>query len=161
VILRMSREKAYLLIKCQNCGFYSLASVKQKTRLCARCGKTITIDHFRSRKVDNFEEARKILGELNSKLRIETLAEEQNLQISSNSKAHSKDHIRESSKGLLRTFREDILPKFANKEVEVSKLLAECERLGLTREYAQKLLRELMDSGQAYQSKKDWVKILW
>jgi hypothetical protein len=156
----MSREKAYLLVRCQNCGVYSIAPIKQKTRLCTRCGKTITIDHFGSRKVDNFEEARKLLGELNSKLRTETLAEGQNIQISSNLEAHPKDHTRESSKGLLRTFREEIMPKFMNKEVEVSQLIAECERLGLTREYAQKLLRELMDTGQAYQSKKDRIKLL-
>lgn len=156
----MSREKDYLLIRCQNCGSYSIAPVKQKTRLCVRCGKTITIDHFGSRKVGSFEEARKLLGELNAKLRSETSAEKQNIQISSNSKENPRDHTRESSKGLLRTFREEILAKYTNKEVEVSKLLEECERLGLTRDYAQKLLRELMDSGQAYQSKKDWIKLL-
>jgi ribosomal protein S27E len=159
-IPNLNREKAYLLVRCQNCGFFSIARTNQKTRLCARCGKTIMIDRFQSRKVDDFEEARKLLGELNSKLRTEALAERENTQIISNSQALPKDHTRESSKGLLRTFREDILPKFMNKEVEVSQLVAECIRFGLTREYTQKLLKELLDSGQAYQSKKDWIKLL-
>jgi DNA replicative helicase MCM subunit Mcm2 (Cdc46/Mcm family) len=42
----------------------------------------------------------------------------------------------------------------------VSKILEECEKLGVTREYAQKLLKKLMEDGQAYQPKKDWIRLL-
>jgi DNA replicative helicase MCM subunit Mcm2 (Cdc46/Mcm family) len=153
----MIRGKAYLLVKCPNCGFYSIAPINQKTRLCVRCGKTITIDHFHSRRVEGFEDARRLLGELNSKVGTETKGEPQSLQIT---KDYEGDHAHESRKGLLRTFREDVLPKFTNKDVEVSKILEECEKLGVTREYAQKLLKKLMEDGQAYQPKKDWIRLL-
>lgn len=145
------------MIKCPNCGFYSIAPIKQKTRLCVRCGKTITIDHFHSRRVESFEDARRLLGELNSKVGTEAEDKLQGLQIT---KDYERDYTRESRKGLLRTFREDILPKFTNKDVEVSEILEECEKLGVTREYAQKLLNELMEHGQAYQPKKDWIRLL-
>jgi len=63
-------------------------------------------------------------------------------------------------KGLLRAFQEDVLAKYTKKEVEVSELLRECEKVGVPREYADKLIRELVGSGQAYRPRKGWIIFL-
>jgi DNA replicative helicase MCM subunit Mcm2 (Cdc46/Mcm family) len=128
--------------------------------LCVRCGKTIIIDHFHSRKVENFEEARRVLGELNSKIGTETENRIKSERITAKSNVRTGDDSKQSRKGLLRTFREDVLPRFIDREVQLSEILDECEKFGVTRDYAEKLLKELTDSGQAYQPRKDWIKLL-
>ena len=61
---------------------------------------------------------------------------------------------------MLRTFQEDILTKYSNKEVEVAELLRECEKFDIPREYAEKLMRELVSSGQAYRPREGWIMFL-
>jgi ribosomal protein S27E len=160
VILHMSTGKAYLLIKCPNCGFYNIAPIRQKTRLCARCGKTIQIDHLASKRAESFEDARGLLSELNSKVGIEANPKVQSVQIVPEAERQRNDYTRQARKGLVRTFQEEILPRFINREVQLSEILKECEKLGFTREYAEKLLKKLIDGGQAYRPKKDWIRLL-
>ena len=156
----MSYDKAYLLVKCPNCGFYNIAPVKQKTRLCTKCGKTVSIDHFGSRRVESFEDARKLLSELNSRIDTEERNGIQSAHINLETGKQAVDYTRESVKGLLRTFQEDVLPKFVNREVKSSDILDECEKLGFKRDYVEKLLKKLIDGGQAYQPRRDWIRLL-
>jgi len=157
----MSHDKAYLLIKCPDCGSYNIAPVKQKTRLCVRCGKTVLIDHFGSRRVESFDDARKLLSELNSRTSTEDGIGIQNIQANlETEKQRKEDYTRQSRKGLLRTFQEDILPKFVNRDVKSSEIVDECEKLGLAKDYVEKLLKKLIESGQAYQPRRDWIRLL-
>jgi ribosomal protein S27AE len=156
----MSDKKTYLLIKCQGCGLYNIAPVKQKTRLCVRCGKTVHIDHFGSRRADSLADARRLLSELNSTMGPEASIKAQSAQITPATKKQIELYVHQSRKGLLRTFQEDILPKFVNREVQLSEIERECEKLGFTREYIDKLLKKMIDGGQAYQPRKDWIRLL-
>jgi ribosomal protein S27E len=160
VIFSMSHEKAYLLVKCPNCGFYNIAPAKQKTRLCIRCGKTVSIDHFGSRRVETIDDARRLLSELNSRIGTEERSGMQSAHINLETGKQVKDYTRESIKGLLRTFHEEVLPKFINREVKSSEILDECEKLGFKRDYVEKLLKKLIDGGQAYQPRRDWIRLL-
>ena len=160
VVLCMSDKKAYLLIKCPSCGSYNIAPIKQKTRLCVRCGKTVQIDHLGSRRTDNLDDARRLLSELNSRIGTESSNKMQSDQINPTMKKPREDYTHQSRKGMLRTFQEDILPKFVNREVPLSEIERECEKLGFTKEYTDKLLEKMIDGGQAYQPRKDWITLL-
>ncbi|HUT81184.1 MAG TPA: DUF1922 domain-containing protein [Candidatus Bathyarchaeia archaeon] len=37
-------EKEFIVIRCQRCGKYTYAKLKQKTRFCSRCEKQFTIN---------------------------------------------------------------------------------------------------------------------
>jgi DNA replicative helicase MCM subunit Mcm2 (Cdc46/Mcm family) len=156
----MSDKKAYLLVKCPSCGFYNIAPIKQKTRLCVRCGKTVQIDHLGSRRTDNLDDARRLLSELNSRIGTQANNKVQSAQINPATKKQREDYAHQSGKGLLRTFQEDILPRFVNKEVQLSEIERECEKVGFTKEYIDKLLKRMIEGGQAYQPKKDWIRLL-
>jgi DNA replicative helicase MCM subunit Mcm2 (Cdc46/Mcm family) len=127
-----------------------------------RCEKTIRIDYTSVRSIEGFEDARRLVGELNLKVgqgnskssygSVETAPMQEDARRNMATKV--------ASKGLLRTFQEDVLAKYANKEVEVSELLRECEKVGVPNEYADKLIRKLLSSGQAYHPKEGWIRLL-
>jgi predicted RNA-binding Zn-ribbon protein involved in translation (DUF1610 family) len=158
----MSHKKTYVVFRCPDCGFYSLAFERQKTRLCVRCGKTAKINHPYARKVEGFEEARRLVNELNTKASIgsqsnihgspRTILAEESLRRNETGK--------ERRKGLLRTFQEDVLTRYTNREAEISELLLECEKAGIPRGYADKLIGELVSSGQAHYPRKGWIRFL-
>jgi ribosomal protein S27E/DNA replicative helicase MCM subunit Mcm2 (Cdc46/Mcm family) len=156
----MCPDKAYLLVKCPSCGFYNIASARQKTRLCIRCGKTVLIDHFGSRRVESFDDARRLLSELNSRIGTEERSGMQSIHTNFETGKQVKEYTHESAKGLLRTFQEEVLPKFINREVKSSEILDECEKMGFKRDYVEKLLKKLIDGGQAYQPRRDWIRLL-
>ncbi|WXG44820.1 MAG: DUF1922 domain-containing protein [Promethearchaeati archaeon SRVP18_Atabeyarchaeia-1] len=155
----MSANKAYIVIRCPNCGFYSLASPGQKTRLCVRCGKTAKLGDSYARRAENFKEAQKLMGELNRKRESETICETSGLQTMPYKSDPILDQAKTSNRGLLRTFRE-VLLRYADKEAEMTEFLEECEQHGIPREYAQKLIRELENSGQAYRPEKDKIRFI-
>jgi len=158
----MNPKKSYVVFKCPNCGFYSLAFEGQKTRLCVRCEKTVKIDHLYSRRIEGFEEARSLLSKLN--LNVGQGSPSCSLSVietTSMRERFGKNVTgRDRRKGSLRAFQEDVLAKYMKKEVEVSELLQECEKVGVPREYADKLIRELVGSGQAYHPRKGWIRFL-
>jgi DNA-directed RNA polymerase subunit RPC12/RpoP len=155
----MSSKKAYIVFRCPSCGFYSLASPKQRTRLCVRCGKTVTLEDSYARRVESFKESQRLVGELNSRRDSETLDKTGRLQTMSTKNSMAPDHAKTAGKGLLRTFREVTL-RHINKQVDLSELLRECEINGIPRDYAQKLIKELVDSGQAYRPSEDRIIFL-
>jgi Xaa-Pro aminopeptidase len=155
----MSSSKAYVVFRCPNCGFYSLASPKQKTRLCVRCGKTITVGDSYPRIAENFKEAQKLVGELNSKRESESLHKPRQTQSIPLELNKMNDSVKISNKGILKTFQEVVLGH-EGKEVELAELLRECEVHGISREYAGKLIEKLIDGGQAYRPEKGWIKFL-
>jgi hypothetical protein len=155
----VSSKKAYIVFRCSNCGFYSLASLRQKTRLCVRCGKTMVLQDTYNRRASDFSEARRLVGQLNSERGSETLEKNEGLRHSSTDSDLGIEPAKPSSKGLLRTFQELTL-KYTNKEVNLFELLGECETHGIPRQYAQKLIRALIDNGQAYRPGKDRISFL-
>ena len=112
-----------------------------------------------NRRASDFNEARRLVGELNSKRDSETLDRKEESQTVSTKNDLRVDPAKVSGKGLIRTFQEVIL-KYANREIDISELLKECELNGVPREYAQKLIKELVDSGQAYTPGKDKIAFL-
>jgi hypothetical protein len=155
----MSSKRAYIVFRCPSCGFYSLASPKQRTRLCVRCGKTVTLEDSCARRAESFKEAQRLVGELNSRRDKEPLDKTERLQTMSTKSGMEPDSAKRTGKGLLRTFREVTL-RYINKQVGLSELLRECEINGIPREYAQKLIKELVDSGQAYRPSEDRIIFL-
>jgi hypothetical protein len=112
-----------------------------------------------NRRASDFKEAQRLVGELNSKRDSETLDKKTEQQTLSTKDDLRVDPAKARSKGLLRTFRE-IMLKYANKEADLPELLGECEINGIPREYAQKLITELVESGQAYRPGKDKIAFL-
>lgn len=158
----MSHKKIYVVFRCPDCGFYSLAFERQKTRLCVKCGKIIKIDHFHARRVEGFEETRKLINDLNMKAgpgNSSSLNSSPEVRLTEESLRKSETS-KERRKGLLRTFQEDVLTRYRNRDTEVTELLLECEKAGIPREYADRLIGELVSGGQAYHPRKGWIRFL-
>jgi hypothetical protein len=127
-----------------------------------RCGKTVKIDYAHARRIEGSEEARTLVNELN--LRVG----QANRSASNSSIGSASTEVilgkvaadKDGRKGLLRTFQEDVLTKYAKKEVEVSELLRECEKAGIPSAYADKLVKQLVSSGQAYRPRIGWIRLL-
>jgi hypothetical protein len=158
----MSLKKSYVVFRCPNCGFYSLASRGQKTRLCVRCDKSLKIDRLEPRSVEGFEEARTLVNELNLKVgqTISPISHDSIKLPSAESSLKNTVAGRDRRKGLLRTFQEDILTKYSNRDVELAELFRECEKFDVPREYAEKLIGKLVRSGEAYRPREGWIRFL-
>jgi hypothetical protein len=130
--------------------------------MCVRCGNRNKVDDSFPRVIQGFGEAHRLVKELNS---------EEVLDNTSTSKDPSKAALvndglkgnviaKDRAKGLLRTFREDVLPKYLDKEVEESRLISECRNAGIPNAYAEKIIAESVENGLAYRPRKDWIRFL-
>jgi hypothetical protein len=117
------------------------------------------LENTYARRAENFDEARRLIGELNSKRSSETLDKAGQLQTIPDKNESRIDPAKTSSKGLLRTFQEVML-KHSNKEIYLQEFLGECEINGIPRDYAQKLVNQLVERGQAYRPGKDKITFL-